>query len=73
MKLNEKEFYKARAEGFDIVSELHEKYSNESLLEFLNAAFRLFKENSDDFEKHRIEKILGKAEGRKKLINLDKR
>jgi hypothetical protein len=68
--MTEEEIYKARAEGLNIVSELRRSYSDKLVLELLDLAFHVSKLNSPKYEELRTNKILEKAEARKRFIRL---
>ena len=68
--MTDKEIYKAREEGLNLVSELRQNYSPEAILELLDIAFHLSKKNSPNYELHRKEKVLEKAEARMRFIKL---
>lgn len=68
--MTEKEFYKARAEGWNKVAALRSQYNTEAFFELLDIAFQIVKKNHPDFEKHREEKILAKIKFRKALNSL---
>jgi hypothetical protein len=70
--MTDKEIYKARAEGFRLISEFRESYKSGNFYELLDFTFRISKENSPDYFKHREEKIKEKIKFRKNLNKLFK-
>ncbi|KAF0151147.1 MAG: hypothetical protein FD143_2182 [Ignavibacteria bacterium] len=68
--MKDKEFYKARAEGWNKVAELRREYNTSAFFELLDLAEQIVKENNSEFSLHRDEKILAKVKFRKELNSL---
>jgi putative sterol carrier protein len=69
--MTEKEFYKARAEGWDKILELRSDYNTSAFFELLDLAEQIVKENNPNFSAHREEKLLAKVKYRKALNALN--
>ena len=68
--MTDKEFYKARAEGWNKIAELRSQYNTNAFFELLDIAFQVVKKNNPDFVMHREEKIWAKVKYRKALNSL---